>query len=41
MPVHAYEFYFRMVNLISSYRVEHKKIKFISISESVVLYKRQ
>ena len=41
MPVHGYEFYLQMVNSISRYRVEHKKIKFISISEYVVLYKLQ
>ena len=44
MPARRYEFYLRMVNSISHYRVEHEKIKFISISEYVIfclLYKHQ
>ena len=42
MPARGYEFYLRVVNSISRYRVEHEKIKFISISGHVIfclLYK--
>ena len=52
MPARGYEFYLRVVNSIYfmserservRYRVEHEKIKFISISEYVIfcLYKHQ
>ena len=38
MPARGYEFYLRVVNsiYISRYRVEHDKIKFISISGHVI-----
>ena len=38
MPARGYEFYLQVVNSISRYRVEHEKIKFISISEYVILF---
>ena len=42
MPARGYEFYLRVFNSISRYRVEHEKIKFISTSGHVIfclLYK--
>ena len=44
MPVRGYEFYLRVFNSISRYRVEHEKIKFVSTSGHVIfclLYKQQ
>jgi len=42
MPACGYEFYLLVFNSISRYRVEHEKIKFVSISGHVIfclLYK--
>ena len=36
MPALGYEFYLRVFNSISRYRVEHEKIKFVSTSRHVI-----